>query len=48
MIWLKFRLHMTLIGVAGTTLSRYGDVIVDKTGLVLMDRLDVAKVASSE
>jgi cation:H+ antiporter len=43
MIWLQFILCMALIGFAGTRLSRYGDIIADKTrvggtwvGLVLM------------
>jgi cation:H+ antiporter len=31
--WLQFLLCAALIGVAGTALSRYGDVIADKTGL---------------
>jgi cation:H+ antiporter len=31
--WLQFLLCVVLIGVAGTYLSRYGDVIAEKTGL---------------
>ena len=31
--WLEFSLCVTLIGMGGTALSRYGDVIADKTGL---------------
>jgi cation:H+ antiporter len=31
--WLEFSLCAALIAVAGTRLSRYGDVIADKTGL---------------
>src|SRR3990170_5747354 len=31
--WLEFALCAVLIGYAGTKLSRYGDVIADKTGL---------------
>ena len=31
--WLEFSLCATLIGVAGTRLSHYGDIIADKTGL---------------
>lgn len=33
MIWLKFCLCMALIGYAGTKLSRYGDILADKTGM---------------
>ena len=33
MIWLKFLLCLIVIGVAGARLSRYGDVIAEKTGL---------------
>ncbi|WP_413438463.1 sodium:calcium antiporter [Sulfuriferula sp. GW1] len=33
MIWLQFILCMALIGFAGTKLSRYGDIIADKTGM---------------
>ncbi|MHB1174382.1 MAG: hypothetical protein ACYCZJ_04595 [Sulfuriferula sp.] len=33
MVWLKFFVCMALIGYAGTKLSRYGDIIADKTGL---------------
>lgn len=33
MIWLQFMLCVALIGYAGTKLSRYGDIIADKTGL---------------
>lgn len=32
-IWMQFALCMLLIGVAGFKLSRYGDVIAEKTGL---------------
>lgn len=32
-VWAQFALCLALIGVAGTQLSRYGDVIADKTGL---------------
>jgi len=32
-IWLSFMLCVILIGVAGSRLSRYGDVIADKTGM---------------
>ena len=32
-VWLQFLLCLTLIGYAGVKLSRYGDVIADKTGL---------------
>ncbi len=32
-VWLAFAACAVLIGVAGTFLSRYGDVIADKTGL---------------
>ncbi len=31
--WLEFSLCVTLIGVAGFQLSRYGDIIAEKTGL---------------
>ena len=31
--WLEFSLCAALIGVAGTRLSRYGDIIAEKTGL---------------
>jgi cation:H+ antiporter len=31
--WLEFSLCVTLIGVAGSRLSRYGDIIAEKTGL---------------
>lgn len=31
--WLAFSLCAVLIGYSGTKLSRYGDVIADKTGL---------------
>ncbi len=31
--WLEFSLCAALIAVAGTKLSRYGDIIADKTGL---------------
>jgi cation:H+ antiporter len=31
--WIKFAACMTLIGVAGVRLSRYGDIIAEKTGL---------------
>jgi len=33
MIWLEFALCVSVIGVAGVKLSRYGDAIADKTGL---------------
>jgi cation:H+ antiporter len=33
LVWLEFLICVALIGVAGTALSRYGDVIADKTGL---------------
>jgi cation:H+ antiporter len=33
LVWLQFGVCVLLIGVAGTQLSRYGDVIADKTGL---------------
>lgn len=33
MIWLKFCLCMALIGYTGTKLSRYGDILADKTGM---------------
>jgi cation:H+ antiporter len=33
LVWLEFLICVALIGVAGTVLSRYGDVIADKTGL---------------
>ncbi len=33
LVWLEFFICVALIGVAGTALSRYGDVIADKTGL---------------
>ena len=33
MIWLKFLLCLVIIGLAGARLSRYGDVIAEKTGL---------------
>ena len=33
MIWLQYILCMALIGFAGTKLSRYGDIIADKTGM---------------
>ncbi|MCZ7654002.1 MAG: hypothetical protein M5R42_06450 [Rhodocyclaceae bacterium] len=33
MIWLKFLLCLIVIGVAGARLSRYGDVIAEKTSL---------------
>jgi cation:H+ antiporter len=33
LIWVQFLVCVALIGVAGTALSRYGDVIADKTGL---------------
>lgn len=32
-IWLEFALCAALIGVAGSQLSRYGDIIADKTGM---------------
>lgn len=32
-IWLEFSICVALIGYAGTKLSRYGDVIAEKTGL---------------
>ncbi len=32
-VWLSFALCVALIGYAGSKLSRYGDVIADKTGL---------------
>jgi cation:H+ antiporter len=32
-VWLQFALCVAAIGVAGTWLSRYGDVIAEKTGL---------------
>jgi cation:H+ antiporter len=32
-VWLKFFFCLALIGVAGTQLSRYGDVLAEKTGL---------------
>lgn len=32
-VWLQFALCVTLIGLAGSKLSRYGDVIAEKTGL---------------
>ena len=32
-VWLQFAACAALIGVAGTKLSRYADVIADKTGL---------------
>lgn len=33
LVWFEFLACVALIGVAGTALSRYGDVIADKTGL---------------
>jgi cation:H+ antiporter len=33
LVWLEFLICVALIGVAGTALSRYGDIIADKTGL---------------
>ncbi len=33
LVWFEFLVCVALIGVAGTVLSRYGDVIADKTGL---------------
>ena len=33
MIWLKFLLCLAVIGLAGARLSRYGDIIAEKTGL---------------
>jgi cation:H+ antiporter len=33
LVWFQFGLCVALIGVAGTYLSRYGDIIADKTGL---------------
>jgi cation:H+ antiporter len=33
LVWLQFGLCVAMIGVAGTYLSRYGDIIADKTGL---------------
>lgn len=33
LVWFEFLVSVALIGVAGTALSRYGDVIADKTGL---------------
>ena len=33
LVWLKFALCVGLIGLAGTRLSRYADVIAEKTGL---------------
>lgn len=33
--WLKFFLCAALIAVAGTRLSRYGDIIAEKTSLLL-------------
>lgn len=35
MIWLQFILCMALIGFAGTRLSRYGDIIADKTAITM-------------
>jgi cation:H+ antiporter len=32
-VWLKFFFCLALIGVSGTQLSRYGDVLAEKTGL---------------
>lgn len=32
-VWLQFAVCVALIGVAGSSLSRYGDVIAEKTGL---------------
>jgi cation:H+ antiporter len=32
-VWLKFGFCLALIGVSGTQLSRYGDVLAEKTGL---------------
>ncbi|MGD8644149.1 MAG: sodium:calcium antiporter, partial [Chromatiales bacterium] len=32
-VWLQFLLCLGLIGLAGVKLTRYGDVIADKTGL---------------
>ena len=32
-VWLKFAVCLGLIGYAGSKLSRYGDIIADKTGL---------------
>ncbi len=32
-VWLKFSVCLGLIGYAGSKLSRYGDIIADKTGL---------------
>ena len=33
MVWFEFAICVALITVAGSTLSRYGDAIADKTGL---------------
>jgi cation:H+ antiporter len=33
MVWLEFGICVALIGVAGTRLSRYGDIIAEKTGM---------------
>lgn len=33
LVWFEFLISVALIGVAGTALSRYGDIIADKTGL---------------
>ena len=33
MVWLKFLVCMLIVFVAGTRLSKYGDVIAEKTGL---------------
>jgi cation:H+ antiporter len=32
-VWLEFALCAAVIAIAGTKLSRYGDIIADKTGL---------------
>lgn len=33
LVWLQFAICLALIGIAGVRLSRYGDVIAEKTGL---------------
>ena len=33
MVWIKFLFCLVVIGLAGARLSRYGDVIAEKTGL---------------
>lgn len=33
MVWIEFLVCLAVIGLAGTRLSRYGDVIAEKTGL---------------